>query len=78
MARLRRHDITVTAGRNTARAALSSRLSVSVLADLAGIHIGTAVAWNRLTAGDWAEYVARRAQDVAGQRQTEEGSAPTA
>jgi integrase len=61
--RLRRHGITAAAGRNTARAALASRLPASILADLTGIHIHTAVAWNRLTGRDWTEYVALRAED---------------
>ncbi len=65
MARLRGHGIAVTAGRNTARAALASRLPASVLADLTGIHIHTAVGWTRLTGRDWTDYVAARAQDAS-------------
>jgi len=65
LGRLRRHGITATAGRNTARAALASRLPTSVLADLTGIHIHTAVAWNRLTGADWTEYVGLRAHDTS-------------
>jgi integrase len=52
---LHRHGITATADRNTARAALASRLPASVLADLTGVHVQTAIAWNRLTGGDWTE-----------------------
>jgi len=60
---LHRRGITVTAGRNTARAALASELPASVLADLTGIHVQTAVAWTRLTGHDWTGYVATRAED---------------
>ncbi|MFB9238167.1 hypothetical protein ACFFWC_21855 [Plantactinospora siamensis] len=60
---LHRNGITVTAGRNTARAALASGLPASVLADLTGTHVQTAVAWTRLTGRDWTDYVAKRAHD---------------
>ena len=60
---LRRNGINASAGRNTARAALASQLPSSVLADLTGIHIHTAVAWNRLAGSDWTQYVALRAED---------------
>jgi hypothetical protein len=50
-----------------AGAALASRLPASVLADLTGINIHTAVAWNRLTGGDWTEYVGQRAPDAPNQ-----------
>jgi hypothetical protein len=62
---LHRHGITVTAGRNTARAALASGLPASVLADLTGTHVQTAVAWTRLTGRDWTDYIATRAHDTS-------------
>jgi hypothetical protein len=61
---LRRHGITVLAGRNTARTALAAELPAAVLADLTGININTAVTWSRQVKRDWTEYVALRAQDA--------------
>jgi integrase len=51
-----------TASRRTALLQLCGELPAAVIADLLGIHIGTAIAWSRAAGGSWAEYIdARRA-----------------
>jgi hypothetical protein len=40
---------------------LAGDLPASVLADLLGIHITTAVRWSKLVKRDWASYLAVRA-----------------
>jgi hypothetical protein len=61
--RLHRYGIDAHAGRNSARLALAAELPASVLADLAGISIGTAERWSRLAKRDWAVYVGQRVAD---------------
>ncbi len=51
-----------TASRRTALLQLCGELPAAVIADLLGIHIGTAIAWSCAAGGSWAEYIdARRA-----------------
>ena len=56
--RLSRHGINVRIARNGALSALAADLPASVLADLLGMHINTAVRWVGYARGDWAEYLA--------------------
>ncbi|MFI1004576.1 hypothetical protein ACIP10_09390 [Streptomyces galbus] len=58
---LNRHGIQVRVARNTARLALALDLPASVIADLFGVHINTAVRWVRYAKRDWLDYVADRA-----------------
>lgn len=58
--RLRQHGITVFRGRNAARMSLAAEVPAAILASQTGIHIDTAVAWSKLTARNWLEYVAAR------------------
>lgn len=58
--RLRRYGIESRATRTAALCALAADMPASVLAELLGIHIGTAVYWVSYAKRDWAEYVAAR------------------
>ncbi|NEA31334.1 hypothetical protein [Streptomyces sp. SID13031] len=58
--KLNRHGITAIAARNTARRALAEQLPASVLADLLGINVSTAISWARQTKTDWTTYIAER------------------
>jgi hypothetical protein len=52
--------IRVRPARNSALCSLADDLPASVLADLLGIHITTAVRWSKLVKRDWASYLAAR------------------
>ncbi|MET7301842.1 hypothetical protein [Embleya sp. NPDC005575] len=45
--------------RNTALFQLATEIPAAILARTLGIHTDVAVAWQRLSAGDWATYAAR-------------------
>jgi hypothetical protein len=62
--KLNRHDIKITAVRNTARITLALDLPASVLADLFDMHINTAVRWVQRAKRDWSSYIATRAEDL--------------
>ncbi|GLI03918.1 hypothetical protein Pa4123_91990 [Phytohabitans aurantiacus] len=59
--RLQRAGIDSFAGRNGARLALAADLPASVLADLTGLHITTALRWTTWAKRDWTQFVAARA-----------------
>lgn len=61
---LNRYGIQVRLARNTARLAQALDLPASVIADLFGMHINTAVRWVRYAKRDWLDYVADRAADT--------------
>ncbi|WP_328399852.1 hypothetical protein [Nocardia sp. NBC_00403] len=58
--RLNQHGITPHASRNTALLTLATELPAAVLADLLGLHPGTAVRWVRIAKRDWHTYLAER------------------
>jgi hypothetical protein len=58
--RLQRAGIAPLAGRNGARLALATDLPASVLADLTGIHVTTALQWTTWAKRDWTAFVASR------------------
>ncbi|WP_432986986.1 hypothetical protein [Dactylosporangium sp. CA-233914] len=58
--RLQRAGIDSFAGRNGARLALAADLPASVLADLTGLHITTAMRWTSWAKRDWAQFIAAR------------------
>jgi hypothetical protein len=58
--RLQQIGIYPLAGRNRARLALAAELPASVLADLTGLHVSTALRWTRWAMRDWAAFVAIR------------------
>ena len=49
------------ADRNTALLQLATEVPPAVLADLLGLHIGTAIHWANEAGGDWTNYAAIRA-----------------
>jgi hypothetical protein len=61
--RLRTLGIPVRAGRRAALTDLAARLPAAVLADLLGLHPGTAVHWMREAGADWTRYAAELARD---------------
>lgn len=60
--RLARLGIEPRAHRNTALLQLAGELPIPVLADLLGLHLGTAQRWADTAAGNWTAYAAIRAQ----------------
>lgn len=62
--KLNRHDIKITAVRNTARITLAPDLPAAVLADLSDMHINTAVRWLQRSKRDWSSYITTRAEDL--------------
>ncbi|WP_228566911.1 hypothetical protein [Nocardia sp. SYP-A9097] len=58
--RLKQHGITPHTSRNTAMITLAAELPAAVLADLLGLHPGTAVRWVRTAKRDWHIYLAER------------------
>jgi hypothetical protein len=72
--RLRQLGIRSGQSRSTALFQLATDLPAAVLARMLGLHISVAVAWQRASAGDWANYaadVSRRAistRESPGQR----------
>ncbi|WP_330256919.1 hypothetical protein OG874_21570 [Nocardia sp. NBC_00565] len=62
--RMLSHGITARCGRNTAMLNLAADLPARVLADLLGIHTGTAVRWTRQATRDWTDYIAQRRTDL--------------
>ncbi|MFI7520113.1 hypothetical protein [Micromonospora globbae] len=56
--RLRRHGLRPRQARSTALFQLATDLPAAVLARMLGIHISSAAAWQRASAGDWTSYAA--------------------
>ena len=56
--RLRQLGLRTGQARSTALFQLATELPAAVLARLLGIHIKVAVAWQHVSAGDWASYAA--------------------
>lgn len=56
--RLRRHGLRPRQARSTALFQLATDLPAAVLARMLGIHISSAAAWQRASAGDWTGYAA--------------------
>lgn len=56
--RLNRLGIRPNQARSTALFQLATEIPASILARTLGIHTDVAVAWQRLSAGDWATYAA--------------------
>ena len=67
--RLRQTGIQPGSARSTALFQLATELPAAILARMLGIHIDVAVAWQRISAGDWMAYAAdvsrRPAKDTA-------------
>jgi hypothetical protein len=64
--RLRALGVDPRADRNTALLQLAAEVPPAVLADLLGLHIGTAISWANEAGGDWTNYAAIRATaDIA-------------
>lgn len=59
--RLRRHGLPAHPCRNTALVALAGDIPASVLSELIGISITSALQWSRRSARDWNAYLAARA-----------------
>jgi hypothetical protein len=55
---LNRLDIRPGAARSTALFQLATEIPAAILARTLGIHTDVAVSWQRLSAGDWANYAA--------------------
>jgi hypothetical protein len=67
--RLRALGVEPRADRNTALLQLAADLPPAVLADLLGLHIGTAIHWANEAGADWTTYAAIRATaDITGHR----------
>ncbi|GLP73599.1 hypothetical protein TUM20983_07090 [Mycobacterium antarcticum] len=62
--RLKRIDLTIRGGRNTALIGLAAELPAAVLADLLAIDIITATRWAAYAKKDWLDYVATRVADA--------------
>ena len=60
-----KHGVDVRAAKNTAVMALAADLPASVLSQIIGVHINTAVDWVRLAKRDWTDFIAERAVDQA-------------
>ena len=58
--RLRQIGIRPGPARSTALFQLATELPAAILARMLGIHIDVAVAWQRVSAGDWMTYAGRR------------------
>jgi hypothetical protein len=56
--RLRRLGIRLAETRSTALFQLATELPAAVLARTLGVHIDVAVAWQKHSSGDWADYAA--------------------
>lgn len=67
--RLQQEGIDPLAGRNGARLALAADLPASVLADLTGLHVNTALRWTRWAMRDWTAYIASRDQNPPAAKQ---------
>ncbi|MFC8816382.1 hypothetical protein ACFUCH_36605 [Streptomyces olivaceus] len=72
--RLNRLGIRPNQARSTALFQLATEIPAAILARTLGIHTDVAVAWQRLSAGDWATYAAevsqRAPQSLQGKRRT--------
>ena len=71
--RLRELGLRPAQARSTALFQLATELPAALLAQLLGIHIAVAVAWQRASSGDWASYAADYSQR---QRPTAEPTKP--
>lgn len=60
--RLASYGIDARQARTTVLLDLAAELAPAFLADLLGMHVGTAVRWSRIAGGDWAGYAAARAR----------------
>jgi len=49
-------------GRKTALFALAAEIPAAILAKMLGIHIKSAIQWQKLSTGDWAAYAAEVSQ----------------
>ncbi len=74
--RLNSYGVRIRPARNSARLALATDLPASVIADLFGMHIGTAVRWVQYAKRDWLDYVAERAGARDGKASAHEIVAP--
>jgi hypothetical protein len=70
--RLRQIGIQPGPARSTALFQLATELPAAILARMLGIHIDVAVAWQRISAGDWMTYAA----DVS-RRESQPGAVPS-
>jgi len=70
--RLRQIGIQPGSARSTALFQLATELPAAILARMLGIHIDVAVAWQRISAGDWMTYAA----DVS-RRENQPGAVPS-
>ncbi|MEV8030649.1 hypothetical protein [Streptomyces sp. NPDC086182] len=68
--RLISHGIAVRRAKNSAELALASDLPASILSEILGVHINTAVDWVRFVKRDWAAFIEARASSVDGSRES--------
>lgn len=68
--RLNRLGIRPNQARSTALFQLATEIPASILARTLGIHTDVAVAWQRLSAGDWATYAADVSRRTAARHPT--------
>ncbi|MQA92860.1 MAG: hypothetical protein GEU90_21995 [Gemmatimonas sp.] len=61
--RLARIGIVCRANRNAALAQLAAEVPASVLADMLGVHVTTAIKWVERVSGNWMTYVASKVSD---------------
>ena len=62
MRRLNALGIYVRSNRNTAMLQLAAELPAVVIADLLGVHTGTATRWVHEASGNWTSYAADRSR----------------
>jgi hypothetical protein len=67
--RLNQLGIRPNQARSTALFQLATEIPAAILARTLGIHTDVAVAWQRLSAGDWAAYAAEVARRASPQQQ---------
>jgi hypothetical protein len=59
-AKLGQHGIPAAARRNSALIILAADLPAPIIADLFGLHPGTAARWSSYARADWSEYLISR------------------
>ncbi|NHI06710.1 Cro/Cl family transcriptional regulator [Streptomyces sp. KO7888] len=67
--RLSTHGISVRPARNTAVLALAADLPATILSDVLGMHIVTAVDWVKYVKRDWTGYIEAKAADRHNQQE---------
>ncbi|MET7764204.1 hypothetical protein ABZS71_20070 [Streptomyces sp. NPDC005393] len=73
--RLNQLGIRPNQARSTALFQLATEIPAAILARTLGIHTDVAVAWQRLSAGDWAHYAAEVSRSTSQQQPVHEQGA---